>query len=74
MAVNYHIWDYLVRNIFAGGHNFHGNTNTLLLKRKKAVNVVKIAELTAMPNFGLEKANQKRKIIEHLKKHTWDTK
>jgi hypothetical protein len=25
-----------------------------------------------MPNFGLEEANQKRKIIEHLKKHTWD--
>jgi tripeptide aminopeptidase len=44
--------------------NFHGKYEYVPVEKhaKKAVNViVKIAELTAMPNFGLEKANQKKK-------------
>jgi tripeptide aminopeptidase len=43
-------------NIFAGGHNFHGKYEYVPVESmQKAVNViVKIAELTTMPNFGLE--------------------
>ena len=44
-------------NIFAGGHNFHGKYEYVPVESmQKAVEViVKIAELTSQPNFGLEK-------------------
>jgi tripeptide aminopeptidase len=50
-------------NIFAGGHNFHGKYEYVPVESmQKAVNViVKIAELTAMPNFGLEESKSKKK-------------
>src|SRR6478672_7478200 len=43
-------------NIFAGGHNFHGKYEYVPVESmQKAVNViVKIAELTASPNYGLK--------------------
>jgi tripeptide aminopeptidase len=43
-------------NIFAGGHNFHGKYEYVPVESmQKAVEViVKIAELTALPGFGLE--------------------
>ncbi|MFA9190163.1 peptidase T [Flavobacterium sp. FZUC8N2.13] len=43
-------------NIFAGGHNFHGKYEYVPVESmQKAVEViVKIAELTALPHFGLE--------------------
>ena len=43
-------------NIFAGGHNFHGKYEYVPVESmQKAVEViVKIAELTALPNYGLE--------------------
>ncbi|MEN9908182.1 MAG: hypothetical protein RLZZ540_1331 [Bacteroidota bacterium] len=43
-------------NIFAGGHNFHGKYEYVPVESmQKAVEViVKIVELTALPNFGLE--------------------
>ncbi|WP_367768314.1 peptidase T [Flavobacterium sp. WC2421] len=49
-------------NIFAGGHNFHGKYEYVPVESmQKAVDViVKIAELTSMPNFGLE-LSKKRK-------------
>jgi tripeptide aminopeptidase len=50
-------------NIFAGGHNFHGKYEYVPVESmQKAVEViVKIAELTAMPDFGLEKVKEKSK-------------
>ncbi len=50
-------------NIFAGGHNFHGKYEYVPVESmQKAVEViVKIAELTALPNFGLEQAKSKAK-------------
>ncbi|MGA9638378.1 peptidase T [Flavobacterium sp.] len=44
-------------NIFAGGHNFHGKYEYVPVESmQKAVEViVKIAELTSQPHFGLEK-------------------
>lgn len=50
-------------NIFAGGHNFHGKYEYIPVESmQKAVNViVKIAELTTMPNFGLEVSKSKKK-------------
>ncbi|MEZ7497673.1 peptidase T [Flavobacterium sp. Arc3] len=50
-------------NIFAGGHNFHGKYEYVPVESmQKAVNViVKIAELTSMPNFGLEESKSKKK-------------
>lgn len=50
-------------NIFAGGHNFHGKYEYVPVESmQKAVNViVKIAELTTMPNFGLEEPKAKKK-------------
>ncbi len=44
-------------NIFAGGHNFHGKYEYVPAESmQKAVDViVKIAELTALPNYGLKK-------------------
>ncbi|WP_278036155.1 peptidase T [Flavobacterium nitratireducens] len=50
-------------NIFAGGHNFHGKYEYVPVESmQKAVEViVKIAELTALPNFGLEKELTKKK-------------
>jgi tripeptide aminopeptidase len=44
-------------NIFAGGHNFHGKYEYVPVESmQKAVEViVKIAELTALPNYGLKK-------------------
>ncbi|UQD57499.1 peptidase T [Flavobacterium sp. K5-23] len=50
-------------NIFAGGHNFHGKYEYVPVESmQKAVNViVKIAELTSLPNFGLEKEKTKKK-------------
>jgi tripeptide aminopeptidase len=44
-------------NIFAGGHNFHGKYEYVPAESmQKAVEViVKIAELTAKPNYGLKK-------------------
>ena len=50
-------------NIFAGGHNFHGKYEYVPVESmQKAVNViVKIAELTAMPNFGLDESKTKKK-------------
>jgi len=45
-------------NIFAGGHNFHGKYEYVPVESiQKAVEViVKIAELTSLPDFGLTKA------------------
>jgi tripeptide aminopeptidase len=50
-------------NIFAGGHNFHGKYEYVPVESmQKAVEViVKIAELTALPDFGLEKEKSKKK-------------
>ncbi|MFC5684176.1 peptidase T [Flavobacterium sp. MAHUQ-51] len=50
-------------NIFAGGHNFHGKYEYVPVESmQKAVEViVKIAELTALPNFGLEQPKAKAK-------------
>ncbi|TDE04136.1 peptidase T [Flavobacterium hiemivividum] len=50
-------------NIFAGGHNFHGKYEYVPVESmQKAVDViVKIAELTTMPNFGLEAKESKKK-------------
>jgi tripeptide aminopeptidase len=44
-------------NIFAGGHNFHGKYEYVPVESmQKAVEViVKIAELTALPGYGLKK-------------------
>jgi tripeptide aminopeptidase len=44
-------------NIFAGGHNFHGKYEYVPVESmQKAVEViVKIAELTALPDYGLKK-------------------
>ena len=49
-------------NIFAGGHNFHGKYEYVPVESmQKAVEViVKIAELTALPNFGLEATKNKK--------------
>jgi tripeptide aminopeptidase len=49
-------------NIFAGGHNFHGKYEYVPAESmQKAVEViVKIAELTTMPNFGLEQPKAKK--------------
>jgi tripeptide aminopeptidase len=49
-------------NIFAGGHNFHGKYEYVPVESmQKAVEViVKIAELTTMPNFGLEQPKTKK--------------
>jgi tripeptide aminopeptidase len=49
-------------NIFAGGHNFHGKYEYVPVESmQKAVNViVKIAELTTMPNFGLDQSKSKK--------------
>ena len=50
-------------NIFAGGHNFHGKYEYVPVESmQKAVEViVKIAELTALPNFGLEQPKTKKR-------------
>jgi tripeptide aminopeptidase len=50
-------------NIFAGGHNFHGKYEYVPVESmQKAVKViVKIAELTTMPNFGLDQSKPKKK-------------
>ncbi|MEL1242026.1 peptidase T [Flavobacterium flavipallidum] len=50
-------------NIFAGGHNFHGKYEYVPVESmQKAVEViVKIAELTALPNYGLDKSKSKSK-------------
>ena len=50
-------------NIFAGGHNFHGKYEYVPVESmQKAVEVIiKIAELTALPNFGLEQPKAKAK-------------
>ena len=47
-------------NIFAGGHNFHGKYEYVPAESmQKAVDViVKIAELTSQPNFGLSKTKK----------------
>ena len=44
-------------NIFAGGHNFHGKYEYVPVESmQKAVDVIiKIAELTSQPNYGLKK-------------------
>jgi tripeptide aminopeptidase len=49
-------------NIFAGGHNFHGKYEYIPVESmQKAVEViVKIAELTALPTFGLESIKSKK--------------
>lgn len=49
-------------NIFAGGHNFHGKYEYVPVESmQKAVEViVKIAELTALPNFGLEEPKKRK--------------
>lgn len=49
-------------NIFAGGHNFHGKYEYVPVESmQKAVEViVKIAELTSLPNFGLEVSKTKK--------------
>lgn len=49
-------------NIFAGGHNFHGKYEYVPAESmQKAVEViVKIAELTSKPNFGLDVPKSKR--------------
>lgn len=48
-------------NIFAGGHNFHGKYEYVPAESiVKAMEViVKIAELTALPNFGLDTKRKK---------------
>lgn len=50
-------------NIFAGGHNFHGKYEYVPVESmQKAVEViVKIAELTALPNYGLDSSKGKKK-------------
>ncbi|AOZ98738.1 peptidase T [Flavobacterium commune] len=50
-------------NIFAGGHNFHGKYEYVPVESmQKAVEViVKIAELTALPDFGLEQTKKTKK-------------
>ncbi|MCW2121182.1 peptidase T [Flavobacterium sp. 7A] len=50
-------------NIFAGGHNFHGKYEYVPVESmQKAVEViVKIAELTALPNYGLPVPKAKNK-------------
>jgi tripeptide aminopeptidase len=50
-------------NIFAGGHNFHGKYEYVPVESmQKAVEViVKIAELTALPNYGLDASKSKKK-------------
>ncbi len=50
-------------NIFAGGHNFHGKYEYVPVESmQKAVEViVKIAELTSQPNFGLETPKKGKK-------------
>ncbi|MGO4822586.1 MULTISPECIES: peptidase T [unclassified Flavobacterium] len=50
-------------NIFAGGHNFHGKYEYVPVESmQKAVEViVKIAELTSMPNHGLEVPKTKKR-------------
>ena len=47
-------------NIFAGGHNFHGKYEYVPVESMlKAVEViVKIAELTALPNYGLDESGK----------------
>lgn len=49
-------------NIFAGGHNFHGKYEYVPAESmQKAIEViVKIAELTSKPNFGLDVPKSKR--------------
>lgn len=49
-------------NIFAGGHNFHGKYEYVPVESmQKAIEViVKIAELTTMPHFGLEQPKTKK--------------
>ena len=49
-------------NIFAGGHNFHGKYEYVPVESmQKAVEViVKIAELTALPNYGLAVSKRKK--------------
>lgn len=44
-------------NIFAGGHNFHGKYEYVPVEsmQKATEVIVKIAELTALPNYGLKK-------------------
>lgn len=44
-------------NIFAGGHNFHGKYEYVPVEsmQKAVAVIVKIAELTALPDYGLEK-------------------
>ncbi|CAM3477683.1 Peptidase T [Flavobacterium longum] len=44
-------------NIFAGGHNFHGKYEYVPVESmvKATEVIVKIAELTALPNYGLKK-------------------
>ncbi|WP_070786703.1 peptidase T [Flavobacterium crassostreae] len=50
-------------NIFAGGHNFHGKYEYVPVESmQRAVEVIaKIAELTALPNFGLDAPKSKKK-------------
>lgn len=50
-------------NIFAGGHNFHGKYEYVPVESmQKAVEViVKIAELTALPDFGFEQTKKTKK-------------
>ena len=50
-------------NIFAGGHNFHGKYEYVPVESmQKAVEViVKIAELTSLPNYGLEVPKTKKR-------------
>ncbi|MCG9793221.1 peptidase T [Flavobacterium algicola] len=49
-------------NIFAGGHNFHGKYEYVPVESmEKAVEViVKIAELTSQPNYGLPVSKKKK--------------
>ena len=44
-------------NIFAGGHNFHGKYEYVPVEsiQKATEVIIKIAELTALPNYGLKK-------------------
>lgn len=50
-------------NIFTGGHNFHGKYEYVPIESmQKAVEViVKISELTALPDFGLEQTKKTKK-------------
>jgi hypothetical protein len=50
---------------FAGGHNFHGNEYVPRKYAKPEV-IVKIAELTALPTFGLESKKKKSKVVGGL--------